>query len=129
MLSNVFWELQVENVETEKAIAIWINSSLGILTLLAQRTSTMGGWVAMKKADLGNLPILDPRGLTGTQLKWLSDLFDELADAEFERLPGMADCAARSALDDGVSEILGLPDLRGLRVLLASEPVVCNGGL
>ena len=48
-------EIQVENVETEKAIAIWINSSLGILTLLAQRTSTMGGWVAMKKTDLRNL--------------------------------------------------------------------------
>ncbi len=129
VLSNVFWEIQVENVETEKAIAIWINSSLGILTLLAQRTSTMGGWVAMKKADLRNLPILDPRGLTGDQIKGLSDLFDELADVEFERLPQMADCAARSALDDGISEILGLPDLRGLRVLLASEPVVCDGGL
>ena len=61
--------------------------------------------------------------------KGLSDLFDELADAEFERLPGMADCPARTALDDGVSEILGLPDLRGLRVLLASEPVVCGRGL
>ena len=126
VLSNVFWELQVENVETEKAIAIWINSSLGILTMLAQRTSTMGGWVAMKKADLGNLPILDLRGLTKSQLKGLSDLFDELAEAEFERLPGMKDCPARTALDDGISEILGLPDLRGLRVLLASEPVVSN---
>lgn len=126
VLSNVFWELQVENVETEKAIAIWINSSLGILTLLAQRTSTMGGWVAMKKTDLRNLPILDPRQLTDAQLKDLSDLFDNLADAEFERLPQMAQCPARTALDDGISDILGLPDLRRLRVLLASEPVVCN---
>ena len=129
VLSNVFWEIQVENVETEKALAVWINSSLGILTLLAQRTSTMGGWVAMKKADLGNLPILDPRQLSPAQLQALSGLFDELGDAEFERLPGMADCSARSALDDGVSEILGLPDLRGLRLLLASEPVVCGQGL
>lgn len=126
VLSNVFWEIQLDNVETEKAIAIWINSSLGILTLLAQRTSTMGSWVAMKKADLENLPILDPRQLSSTELQALSNLFDELADAEFERLPGMADCVARSELDEGVSEILGLPDLRGLRVMLASEPVVCN---
>jgi hypothetical protein len=126
VLSNVFWEISVENVETEKSLAVWLNSSLGILTLLAQRTSTRGGWVAMKKADLGNLPILDPRQLSSTQIQALSDLFDELTDAEFDRLPGMADCPTRTALDEGVSEILRLPDLRGLRVLLASEPVVCN---
>ena len=85
--------------------------------------------MALKKADLIQLPVLDPRQLSSTQLQALSDLFDELADAEFERLPGMADCPARMALDAGVSAILGLPDLGRLRVLLASEPVVCNRGL
>ena len=129
VLSNVWWPIRVEDAATEKALTVWLNSSLGILTLLAQRTSTRGGWVAMKKADLGNLPILNPRRLTADQLESLSDLFDELSDAEVERLPGMADCPARTALDDGVSEILGLPDLRGLRLLLASEPVVCGVGL
>ena len=126
VLSNVFWELQVDSIETEKAIAVWINSSLGFLTILGQRTSTRGGWIAMKKADLRDLPILDPRQLTDAQLKDLSDLFDKLTGAEFERLPQMANCPARTALDDGISDILGLPDLRRLRVLLASEPVVCN---
>ena len=38
----------------------------------------------------------------------------------------MADCPARRRLDDGVSEILSLPDLSNLRRLLASEPVVSN---
>ncbi len=129
VLSNVWWPVRNSTKANEKALVVWMNSSIGLLGLLARRNSTHGGWVAMKKADLGNLPILDPRGLTESQLKRLSDLFDKLADAEFERLPGMADCVARSALDDGVSEILDLPDLRGLRVLLASEPVVSNRGL
>ena len=118
----MWWSINVEDVSYEKALTLWINSSLGVSTILAQRTSTEGGWVAMKKADLGKLPILDPRQLTEAQVKGL-------ADAEFERLPGMADCPARTALDEGMSEILGLPDLRGLRVLLASEPVVCGVGL
>ena len=129
VLSNVWWPIRIDDAEIEKALAMWINSSLGILTLLAQRTSTRGGWVALKKADLRNLPVLDPSRLTDVQQAGLSDLFDELAEAEFERLPGMAHCPARTALDEGVSEILGLPDLRGLRVLLASEPVVCGVGL
>ena len=126
VLSNVWWPVRVEDEATEKALAVWLNSSLGLLTILAQRTSTEGGWVAMKKVDLEELPVLDPRRLTQPQLQALSDLFDEMVEAEFERLPGMVNCQARRALDDGISKILGLPDLGTLRVLLASEPVVAN---
>ena len=126
VLSNVWWPVQIEDARFEKALAVWLNSSLGLLTITAQRTSTEGGWVAMKKADLQELPVLNLRCFTPTQLQDLSDLFDQLAEAEFERLPSMGDCPARRALDDGVSEILGLPDLGKLRELLASEPVVSN---
>ena len=126
VLSNVWWPIRTEDAETEKAIAIWLNSSLSLLTTLAQRTSTEGGWVSMKKADLENLPVLDTRQITPSQLQALSDLFDELAEEEFERLPAMRDCPTRRALDDGLSRILGLPDLGTLRTLLATEPVVSN---
>ena len=126
VLSNVWWPIRVEDEATEKAITVWLNSSLGLLTFLAQRTSTEGGWVAMKKADLEELPVLDPRRLAPSQLQELSVLFDEMVEAEFERLPGMANCQARRALDYGLSRILGLPDLGTLRNLLASEPVVSN---
>ena len=126
VLSNVWWPIRVKDHATEKALAVWMNSSLGLLTILAQRTSTEGGWVAMKKADLEQLPVLDTRLLSPLQLRGLSDLFDEMAEAEFERLPGMAHCPARRLLDDGISQILGLPDLGKLRELIASEPVVSN---
>ena len=126
VLSNVWWPVRIDDVSREKALAIWLNSSLGLLTLLAQRTSTEGSWVAMKKADLQEMPVLDVRRISAEQLEELSKLFDQLAEAEFERLPAMAQCPARRALDDGLSEILGLPDLHTLRRLLASEPVVSN---
>ena len=126
VLSNVWWPVRVEDHVTEKALVVWLNSSLGLLTILAQRTSTRGGWVAMKKADLEELPVLDTRSLSPAQLKGLSGLFDDMEEAEFERLSGMAHCPARQALDAGISRILGLLDLAMLRSLLASEPVVCN---
>ena len=126
VLSNVWWPLRIDDVSVEKALAVWLNTSLGLLTIVARRTSTEGGWVAIKKADLEELPVLDTRRLSPAQLQGLSDLFDEMAEAEFERLPAMAHCPARRALDDGVSEILGLPNLATLRDLLASEPVVSN---
>ena len=126
VLSNVWWPVKVDEVSHEKALAVWLNSSLGLLTILAQRTSTEGAWVGMKKADLEQLPALDLRALAPEQLQALSQLFDAVAEQEFERLPAMANCSARQHLDDGISEILGLPNLNGLRRLLASEPVVCN---
>ena len=126
VLSNVWWPVKLEDESAEKALAVWLNSSLGLLAVMAERTTTRGGWVAMKKADLEELPVLDTRRLSAPQLQRLSNLFDEMAEAEFERLPGMAVCPARRRLDDGISEILGLPDLSNLRRLLASEPVVSN---
>ena len=126
VLSNVWWPVRVDDVVAEKAIIGWLNSSPGLLTMLAYRTTTEGGWVAMKKVDLEELPVLDTRQLSSEQLQAMSDLFDSLADAEFERLPKMVDCQARRDLDDGLSRILGLPDLSTIRTLLASEPVVSN---
>ena len=126
VLSNVWWPVRVEDSATEKALAVWLNSTLGLLTILAQRTSTRGGWVAMKKADLEILPVLDLRQLSPQQIQGMADLFDGMVEAEFERLPGMSNCPARRSLDDGISRILGLPDLANLRGLLASEPVVSN---
>ena len=129
VLSNVWWPINTSNRAYEKAIAAWLNSSLGLLTLLATRNTTEGAWVDIKKADLKDMPVLYVRAISAEQLQALADLFDELADEEFERLPAMAECAARRRLDDGMSEILGLPDLAGLRRLLATEPVVANARL
>ena len=126
VLSNVWWPVKIDEVAHEKALAVWLNSTLGLLTIVAQRTSTEGSWVGMKKADLEQLPMLDVRALTPQQLQALSQLFDATAEDEFQRLPAMADCPTRRRLDNGLSDILGLPDLDGLRRLLASEPVVTN---
>ena len=69
---------------------------------------------------------MDVRAISDSQLERLSKLFDDMAEDEFEEPAGMADCPARRRLDDGLSQILGLPDLDNLRRLLASEPVVSN---
>ena len=126
VLSNVWWPFKTYNSDWDKALALWLNSSLGILTLLSVRTSTEGGWVALKKGELASLSVLDPRALTPEQLQALSNLFDEMAETEFRRLPDMGQCPARRALDDGLSAILNLPDMVSLRHLLATEPVVSN---
>ena len=126
VLSNVWWETKLCDESWERTLALYLNSSLGILSLLSQRTSTRGGWVANKKGDLGELAVFAPRSCSPQQLAALDQLFDEVAEMEFLRLPEMAECPARRALDDGLSDVLDLPDLSVLRTLLASEPVVSN---
>ena len=124
VLSNVWWSFKTEDLVQEKVLAVWLNCSAGLMTLLATRNTTQGSWVKLKKADLKALHIPDLRRLSPAQVQGLSDLFDEMAEEEFERLPAMAHCPARHRLDEGISKILGLPDLGKLRELLASEPVV-----
>ena len=125
-LGSMWWPVRIDNELFEKALAVWLNSSVGLLSLLATRNTTKGAWAQIKKADLKEMPVLDARAISKSQLQALADLFDELVNEEFERLPAMAECAARRRLDEGMAEILGLPDLSGLRRLLASEPVVSN---
>lgn len=126
VLSNVWWPVATGDRDWDKALALWFNSSPGILAYLASRNTTQGGWIRMRKGDLSALRVLDVRALAGGQLAAMGGLFDELAGREFRRLPDMWDCEARRALDDGLSGILGLPDLRSLRRMLAVEPVVSN---
>lgn len=68
----------------------------------------------------------DGHGQPGAGGSGVSDLLDRRAPADFERLPETSSCPARPALDEGLSEVLGLPNLGTLRALLASEPVVSN---
>ncbi len=126
VLSNVWWPVRVADETTEKALTVWLNSSLGLLTIIAQRTSTEGGWVALKKADLQKLPVLNVSSLSTNQRLDLSNVFDQMSDAEFQRLPAMHHCPARRHLDESLARILNLPNLTTLRHLLATEPTISN---
>ena len=93
VLANVFWPVKTAKEACDKALAVWLNSSLGLLTLLARRTSTRAGWVSIKKADLTRMPVLDVRALSAVQVDGLTELFDQPAESAFERLPngGLSD--------------------------------------
>ena len=126
VLSNVFWPVNVGDTGHERPLALWLNSSLGLLSLLATRNTTRGPWVKLKKADLAEMPILDVRQLSQDQLDAFNNLFEQLAEHHFLPLPEMAEDPTRAALDDGLANILNLPNLSPLRRLLASEPVISN---
>jgi len=127
VLSNV-WKsviLRDECDEYEKALAMWINSTLGLILFWAHRQETQGAWVEFKQRTLNEMLVLDIRSLSDTQKKMIVKAYDTLGTQPLLPFPQMANDPVRQAIDAAISEALGLPDLSILRSLLAQEPVVC----
>lgn len=145
VLSNVWWPLSLIPLDPdrdreqptsrgeiaaglipyEKALALWLNSTLGLLMLLAHREETEGAWVDFKKPVLLGMPVLDVRALAADQMKTLSNAYDSVGSQSLLPFPEMARDPVRQANDAAVSKATGLPDLSLLRSLLAREPVIC----
>jgi hypothetical protein len=127
VLSNVWWPLRLPepNNNYEKALVLWLNSTLGLLILFSHREETQGAWIAFKKPALLELPVLDVRRLASQQIQRLVDAYDALGNQALLPFPQMENDTVRQAIDTAISEALRLPDLSILRKLLAQEPVVC----
>jgi len=110
---------------SEKVLAVWLNSTLGILTLIANRVETRGAWVKFKKPTLAAMPVLNIHKLTTAQLKILTSAYDKLCNKTLKSLPEMAEDPVRAEIDKAIAKALNLPDFSILRTLLAKEPVVC----
>ncbi len=127
VLSNVWWSFQLNtpNERREKVLALWLNSTLHALMVLANRVETHGAWIQFKKPTLAALPVLDVRLLNDAQLDVLAAEYDKLCEAPLQPFPAMATDPTRRAIDEAFAAALGFPDLNALRELLAQEPVVC----
>jgi hypothetical protein len=126
-LSNVWWPFvsKDDNEQAEKALTLWLNSTIGLIIALAHREETEGAWIDFKKPVLAGLPVLAVRNLEADKLKVLSDTYDKLRKEELLPFPNMANDVTRNAIDGAVTQVLGLPDISILREMLAREPVVC----
>jgi hypothetical protein len=130
-LSNVWWPARFKHPDErrEKALGLWLNSSLGILLLCAHRVPTRGPWVQFKKPVYEEMPVLDSTNLSEKAASEFAAAYDKLARLELSPLPEMASDPVRRSIDAVVSSVLKLPDLEPLRRLLGSEPIIANTSL
>jgi hypothetical protein len=127
VLSNV-WKsvaLRETSEESEKALVLWLNSTLGLILFWTYRQETRGAWIEFKQNALTRMLVLDYRSLSNTQKRMISAAYDTLNKQPLLPFPQMANDPVRKEIDRAMSEALGLPDLSMLRNLLAREPVVC----
>jgi hypothetical protein len=125
-LSNVWWpvRLREKNEHAEKALALWLNSTLGLLNSLAHRIPTRGAWIQFKKPTIENLPVLDVLSLSSKQLKDIADGYDAIASSQLGPFSEMADDPTRRDIDKLFCKVLSLPSLDDLRAELAKEPII-----
>ena len=127
-LSNVWYpvSLSAPNESHEKALLLWLNSTLGVLLLAGHRVPTQGAWVQFKKPTWNPMPVLNVAALTAAQLRALSAAYDDIATREIGPISNMEVDPIRAEIDDAISHALGLSSLAPIRVLLAQEPVISN---
>ena len=120
------------NPQHEKAIALWLNTSPGIIGYWGISNHTQGGLGYASRKQMERLPVLDPRALTGEQLTSMERVFERWSSR-----PMLPACDAwkdqeRIELDRQVlEEVLNLssPALRSVEILrnrFCCEPTVLD---
>jgi hypothetical protein len=127
-LSNVGWptRLLLDDVRMEKALALWLNSTLGLLLMIAHRVPTRGPWVQFKKPVLEQAPVLDVRQISDRSLDALAQAYDAIAQETLQPICSLDTDPLREGIDMAVRHALGLPALTSLSAMLAREPIIAN---
>lgn len=130
-LSSTWWPIaisdgdQIEAEDIERVLAMWFNSSLGILSLIAARVDTRGPWIELKKPIVEDLPVLNPLSMTPRGRRALLGAYDELSRLTLQSLPEINGDEVRARIDLAVARALGLrADLAPIRALMAVEPLI-----
>ena len=109
----------------EKASCVYLNSSIGILALLGNRTNKIPSYPHFSLDDLRKLVV--PDFTTGDDaVARLAAAYDAYAEDILLPLPQMDECATRKALDKAVCAALGIDSetVATIRRQLAAEPSV-----
>jgi len=131
-LSNVWWPTrwngddEEENRNMERRLALWLNSTLGLVSMLGQRQDTEGPFVKFPKAWWESTDVLDLDSLEEDELDKLDNLWDEISDEEFKSFPEIADDETREKIDNIFEDILDLDNTDTIREFLGREPVVTD---
>ncbi len=121
-----FTALEADSETQEKATCVFVNSSIGILTLLGDRTNKIPSYPHFSLDDLRNLVVPDFTKIGPDAIASLADAYDVHAHEVFLPLPQMNQCPVRCALDEAVTDALDLDWelVPNIRRTLAEEPSV-----
>jgi hypothetical protein len=124
LISNIFYSIRLrdETPERLKALCVWLNTTWGILTILASREETHGGFIRVKMSQWRLLPVLDIDELSATKVSALAKVYDRFSKAKFARIPeqygvkGRVDINRRE-MDIAFLKVMGIDEIDSLPAL------------
>ena len=110
----------------EKALCAYLNSSIGVLAMLGNRSNLAPSYPRFSIDDLRNLVIPDFAAIGEDAAAQLAATYDTYAESVMLPLPEMNQCPVRRALDDAVISALGMDGetVSTSRRQLAMEPSI-----
>lgn len=124
VLGNTWWAFKPRRMgrNREKALLLWLNSSLSLLLYFGRRVVTRSAWMQMKQPAWEGMPVLDVRTLSPRQLNLLGSAYDSISTAKLQPLANLNSDPIREQIDRSICEALSIPDVRFIRELLDREP-------
>ena len=127
VVANTFWTFVSDlSEEQQKAIMLWLNSSLGIGIYYLNRVITEGSFFNLKKGVGKHMPILNVTGIESDKILYLSSVYDRISCKDLKSISKLDEDSTRIEIDDALSKTLQLPNLKELRIRLAREPGICG---
>lgn len=113
VLSNIFYALRLKEEDDYKlrVLCLWLNTTWGVLTILANKQETEGGWIRLKMSQWRLLPVLDVNNLPQRTLRSLSNIFENFKESDLGRIPFQYrpdSCSMRKRLDIEFLETIGI---------------------
>lgn len=93
------WMFPDLDEETSKALAVWMNSSIGVVQYLLQRIPYQGGWGKYHRHTLAKFKVPDPN-LSPANVGELTSTFEDVGTVEF---PSLIEQVVRNADPDSLS--------------------------
>jgi hypothetical protein len=130
--------VKLDNVDQEKALVLWGNSSLGLLLHWWHANKQQAGRGRIVLTALQSLPVLDVTALPKEALTKAVAIFDDMKCREMRPVNEMAQDSVRAEIDRRLAtEVLGFPPelaapdgpLALLRQKLALEPSIAGSKL
>ena len=117
---------KIDDENLEKALCVYLNSSIGVLALLGNRTNKTPSYPQFSLDDLRRLIVPDFTAIGKVATASLATTYDKYASDVLLPLPQIDHCPVRRGLDDAILKALDLDGelVATIRRSLAAEPSV-----
>ena len=83
-ISNTWWTINTRSADPDddRILALWLNSTFGLVLWIYSAEETRGPWLAVKKSKLSDMPVLDVKGLSRSGRRKLLACWNEVQHSE-----------------------------------------------